>query len=131
MQPWLLVRAASWSRSVSVRTSGILTLRSLILFAKYCGPDCQKAHWSKHQHDCRSLLAKPTWQPSWIVEDRTPAFVAEGTFDYVPFGEGKDLWGNVPAVDILHLQGNEGLGYDEDCRLLFAGTCTIVGPNQG
>ncbi|KAL8762580.1 MAG: hypothetical protein Q9184_001434 [Pyrenodesmia sp. 2 TL-2023] len=37
----------------------------------------------------------------------------------------KYLWGNVPAIDVLNLQGNEGLDYTGDFRLLFgaSGDC--------
>jgi hypothetical protein len=31
------------------------------------------------------------------------------------------LWGNTPALDILKLEQNEGLSYQDDIALLFAG----------
>lgn len=38
------------------------------------------------------------------------------------YGGKKYLWGNMPAIDILQLDTNEGLGYTADLHLLFAGT---------
>ena len=68
---------------------------------------------------------KATWRPSWIVEGREPAFIAgdeEGPIvDMVSHGRQKYLWGNVPALDLLNLQQNEGIDFAEDLRLLFAG----------
>lgn len=40
---------------------------------------------------------------------------------YAISGREKYLWGNVPAIDVLQLENNEGLSYDKDLRLLFAG----------
>jgi len=40
---------------------------------------------------------------------------------YNPYGAEKYLWGNVPALDVLKLAGNEGAEYAEDISLLFAG----------
>ncbi|KAM5372136.1 hypothetical protein ACJZ2D_007669 [Fusarium nematophilum] len=68
--------------------------------------------------DCRSLLGKPAWQPAWVLENRTPAFVGPGVGQQ--FGGNKFLWGNVPALDVLQLGSNEGEGYTGDLRLLFA-----------
>lgn len=66
-----------------------------------------------------------TWRPSWVVEAREPAFIRgdeEGPFvDMVSHGSQKYLWGNVPALDLLNLQQNEGVDFAEDLRLLFAG----------
>ena len=49
-------------------------------------------------------------------------------FDMSPFGGSKYLWGYVPAVDVLRLPKNEGAGagFNEDCRLLFAGTYMLL-----
>jgi hypothetical protein len=33
----------------------------------------------------------------------------------------KYQWGNMPAIDVLRLKGNEGEKYDKDLALLFAG----------
>ena len=37
------------------------------------------------------------------------------------FGGNKYLWGNTPALDVLKLEQNEVLGYQDDIVLLFAG----------
>lgn len=68
---------------------------------------------------------KATWRPSWAVEARRPAFInaeANRFVDMLAHGRQKYLWGNVPAIDILNLQQNEGVDFTEDLRLLFAGT---------
>lgn len=31
-------------------------------------------------------------------------------------------WGNIPAIDVLNLKNNEGIDYQEDLSLVFAGT---------
>ena len=31
------------------------------------------------------------------------------------------MWGNTPALDVLKLEQNEGLSYQDDIALLFAG----------
>ncbi|KAL9129400.1 MAG: hypothetical protein Q9217_002131 [Psora testacea] len=69
------------------------------------------------------------WRPSWIVEAREPAFIGgdkDGpVFDMVSYGTQKYLWGNVPALDLLNLQQNEGVDFAEDLRLLFAASGDI------
>ncbi|KAJ5798007.1 uncharacterized protein N7503_007303 [Penicillium pulvis] len=84
----------------------------------YCGPTCQKIHWTYHKSECRSPLGKETWKPAWVKENRTPAFMGGGIAHH--FGAQKYLWGNVPAFDILRLESNEGEGYSKDLHLLFA-----------
>lgn len=38
------------------------------------------------------------------------------------YGQRKFLWGNVPALDIINMEANEGLAYNKPLNLLFAGT---------
>jgi Domain of unknown function (DUF4470) len=65
---------------------------------------------------------KVTWQPSWATEQRTPAFMTDEPYSSLtPFEGLKYLWGNVPAVDVLRLQDNEGVEFNKDYRVLFAG----------
>lgn len=46
------------------------------------------------------------------------------------FGTKKYLWGNVPALDVLRLDSNEGVEYDGPLRVLFAGIYhTTIGPS--
>jgi len=66
-------------------------------------------------------LGKEDWQPSWVLEERVPAFV--GNSDGELFGGKSCLWGNVPAYDVLKLGSNEGEGYAENLRVLCAGIC--------
>ncbi|KAI0410710.1 hypothetical protein F5X98DRAFT_368641 [Xylaria grammica] len=84
----------------------------------YCSSECQKSHWHVHKTDCKSFLGKYTWQPSWVLENRKPAFMQGGLG--ASFGTKKYLWGNVPAYDVLHLHSNEGDHYDGHISLLFA-----------
>ncbi|KAH9225123.1 hypothetical protein K456DRAFT_1776129 [Colletotrichum gloeosporioides 23] len=89
------------------------------LLVTYCGPECQKSHWTVHKLDCKSHLGRESWQPGWVLENRAPAFIGNGP-PQVTYGAGKYLWGNVPAFDVLRLSANEGVSYDEQLRLLFA-----------
>ncbi|KAK1624557.1 hypothetical protein BDP81DRAFT_437802 [Colletotrichum phormii] len=89
------------------------------LLVTYCGPECQKSHWTMHKSDCKSHLGREGWQPDWVLENRAPAFIGNG-HPQVTYGAGKYLWGNVPAFDVLQLNANEGVSYDEQVRLLFA-----------
>ena len=63
---------------------------------------------------------KDTWVPDYYSSGRQPAFIGDGP-PMVTFGEQKYLWGNMPALDILHLEENEGTAdTDRDFTLLFA-----------
>lgn len=90
---------------------------------QYCGAECQKAHWSTHKSHCKSSLIKATWKPQWEVEGRKPDFIIsdDGDDGSQGFGGKKHFWGNVPAIDVLRLDQNEGSNYDKDIQLLFAG----------
>jgi len=71
-------------------------------------------------------LTKPEWLPSWRLEKRKPAFQSEDTL-YTRFGgltiQAQYLWGNVPAMDILRLELNEGLAAakTKDFNVAFTG----------
>lgn len=73
----------------------------------------------RHKGECKSALGKPSWEPSWAAERRTPAFIRGGIGQ--TFGARKYLWGNVPAIDVVNLASNEGREYDGEINLLFAG----------
>lgn len=61
------------------------------------------------------------WKPKWSVDKRVPDF-APFLLGLMPFGDAhKHLYGNAPAYDILKLEQNEGLDWNEELRLLFAG----------
>ncbi|RDW81293.1 uncharacterized protein DSM5745_04850 [Aspergillus mulundensis] len=92
----------------------------------YCGPSCQKAHWSTHKRDCKSPLNSLEWQPQNLINEApTPAklvdidLLAKENPENQTKGE-KFLWGNTPAIDVLKLESNEGVKHDEDLRILFA-----------
>lgn len=40
------------------------------------------------------------------------------------FGAQNYFWGNMPAIDVVQLDANEGGEYDGDLHLLFAGMST-------
>ncbi|KAI0884685.1 uncharacterized protein GGS22DRAFT_188894 [Annulohypoxylon maeteangense] len=88
----------------------------------YCGRDCQREHWTEHKKQCKSSLRNENWTPAWDLEQRTPQWASErAAFNmHNPFGEGKHLWGNTPAMDVLRLHDNEGQGHDKHLSILFA-----------
>lgn len=90
---------------------------------QYCSADCQKAHWLEHKKYCKSPMSKDKWRPAWHCERRQPAWETDAAASnpHNPFGGGKYLWGNTPALDVLKLEQNEGLDYADDIALLFAG----------
>ncbi|KAK4899413.1 hypothetical protein LTR27_003146 [Elasticomyces elasticus] len=85
----------------------------------YCNRTCQQTHWLIHKKDCKSPLIKTTWQPGWEVSNRAPTFVGDGP-PMTSIGAKKYFWGNVPAVDVLCLDKNEGKAYGNDLEVLFA-----------
>lgn len=74
-------------------------------------------------------MSKEKWRPAWHLEGRVPAWESDPTASRVQnrFGGTKFLWGNTPALDVLKLEQNEGLGYADDIALLFAGNSHIPG----
>ena len=92
------------------------------LLPQYCGLECQKAHWQIHKIICKSYLGKLNWRPARERECREPAWTTASAARnwHNPFGGGKYLWGNTPAIDILQMRNNEGSSYEKDIALLFA-----------
>ncbi|KAJ3732960.1 hypothetical protein DFJ43DRAFT_269280 [Lentinula guzmanii] len=96
---------------------------------RYCSKQCQEAHWSSHKKDCRHPYNRPDWKPTWVSENREPAF-AGGDTPQTHFGTHwapEYLWGNTPAVDYLQLERNEGIfeSVDRDFNLCFAASGDI------
>lgn len=88
--------------------------------SQYCSRECQKEHWSAHKLDCQNPYADSKWSPRWVLQQRSPAFItSQGGLAL--FGTCKYLWGNVPALDIINIDENEGTAYDKDIGLCFAG----------
>ncbi|GIK06628.1 hypothetical protein Aspvir_002278 [Aspergillus viridinutans] len=109
---------ANWDpTNIDCKKEGRYTCKNCYLIL-YCGPVCQKAHWTRHRSECKSPLNKKTWQPAWVLENRKPSFIAEGLGEQ--FGMKKYLWGNIPAFDVLRLGSNEGEEYGGVIRILFA-----------
>ncbi|PGH12477.1 hypothetical protein AJ79_04221 [Helicocarpus griseus UAMH5409] len=105
---------ANWSRtdqSVACPEQGTKACAACHLVL-YCSKECQSAYWPIHKLDCKSDLRKPKWRPSWMIEKRTPQFVSyDCEAQNESFYDGqKNMWGNVPALDLLRLKDNEGLG---------------------
>lgn len=104
---------------------------SKCLLVKYCGKVCQRAHWPKHRQDCQHPQLRSDWQPAWVTEKRTPAFV--GGPPVVSFGgksnqnrPGKYVWGNVTAIDCLNIARNESsAARTADLKVCFAGDCPL------
>ncbi|KAK2829922.1 hypothetical protein FQN49_007126 [Arthroderma sp. PD_2] len=109
---------ANWEpKSTGCKKGGTYTCKGCLLVI-YCSPICQKSHWSRHKSECRTPLSEETWQPAWVLKNRTPSFIGTGVGEH--FGTNKYLWGNIPAFDVLQLGLNEGDTYGEGLRILFA-----------
>ncbi|KAL6789236.1 hypothetical protein J3E68DRAFT_444094 [Trichoderma sp. SZMC 28012] len=111
---------ANWSAdNTGCKKFGKYTCKGCHLVV-YCGSDCQKSHWALHKLDCKSPLGKETWRPRWALENRDPIFIANKNSWAQTFSGNKCLWGNVPAIDVLQLESNEGVDYAKHLNLLFA-----------
>lgn len=65
---------------------------------------------------------KITWEPDWTIRPTREGWENhQEVFDTLR--KQKYLWGNIPAIDVLNLEQNEGASYDKNMNLLFAGMC--------
>ncbi|KAL5091758.1 hypothetical protein Trisim1_002572 [Trichoderma cf. simile WF8] len=111
---------ANWSAdNTDCKKSGKYTCKSCHLVV-YCSSDCQKSHWALHKIDCKSPLGNEAWRPGWVLERRDPKFMVKFGSIFPSFSDNQCLWGNVPAIDVLQLESNEGVGYGKQLNLLFA-----------
>ena len=76
-----------------------------------------------HKHDCKSPLGKRSWLPAWYFGERKRAILDES--DKKQHFNRKYLFGNMPALDVINLEQNEGLDFRGDLNVLFAGKCSI------
>lgn len=89
---------------------------------QYCSKECQAAHWKQHKIHCKSESMKITWEPDWTIRPTREGWENhQEVFDTLR--KQKYLWGNIPAIDVLNLEQNEGASYDKNMNLLFAGMC--------
>jgi hypothetical protein len=63
-------------------------------------------------------MMNETWLPAYVREGRE--LTREWVNNHIPDPK-KWMWGNTPSFDLLNLKNNEGLEYDKDMNLLFAG----------
>jgi hypothetical protein len=105
------------------RTSFMSFSRSVasLISEQYCSKACQTTHWNIHKLDCKSPLKQTDWQPQWVQQHRNPAFMIDGPAVQMAFGRNKYLWGNMPSIDVVRLEHNEGMAYNQDLKILFAG----------
>ncbi|KAJ7230408.1 hypothetical protein GGX14DRAFT_583140 [Mycena pura] len=115
----LMCGNVSNTKSCSGRGVNVCTKCRLV---KYCSEKCKMQHWSKHRSHCTHQYLSEKWQPSWVTEGRDPIFsyVSDSMTLYRPTF---DFWGDIPAMDCLQLDTNEGMDeYDplDDLKLCFA-----------
>ncbi|KAI9810023.1 MAG: hypothetical protein M1827_006721 [Pycnora praestabilis] len=92
--------------------------------SQYCSRECQKEHWGTHKADCKNPYADDKWCPRWVVQGRSPDFITSQGGPAM-FGTLKYLWGNMPALDIMKIDRNEGTAYNNDIGLCFAASGDI------
>ncbi|GJE94081.1 zf-MYND and DUF4470 domain-containing protein [Phanerochaete sordida] len=69
---------------------------------KYCSKECQHKHWKLHSRDCKDPMRSEQWKPGWVEGGRTASFVGSEPRKHA-LSQRLQLWGNMPAIDILKL----------------------------
>ena len=72
----------------------------------------------RHDDDCKSSYMSEAWEPEWAREKRTPNFLNGASREATK--PDTELWGDMPAIDVLKLEHNEGLDYSKALDVLFA-----------
>ncbi|KAH7095343.1 hypothetical protein FB567DRAFT_601187 [Paraphoma chrysanthemicola] len=111
---------------VPCTTTAKFTCKSCKLI-QYCSKECQTLDWILHKPTCKSPLLKDAYEPSFIAEKRLPLYMTNvdpSGLNLAPHGSMQYLWGNIPALDIINLVGNEGEAevITHNISLLFAAT---------
>ncbi|PZC93522.1 MYND finger family protein [Pyrenophora tritici-repentis] len=114
---------------------------SKCFLVQYCCKACQVTDWKRHKPICTSEHLKETYLPRYVKECRIPfgGPPDQPGFDITSFGSLQYLWGNMPALDILNADKNEGKDImKRDINLLFAASGdmrnvvkTVVGLPKG
>ncbi|THV03786.1 hypothetical protein K435DRAFT_962274 [Dendrothele bispora CBS 962.96] len=130
------LECANWDVNAGRRCTKVASkICSGCRLVSYCSQSCQKEHWRAHKLDCKHKLKSQDWRPRWVLERRSPSFIAEknsGWSKGMIFGMGRALWGNMPALDVLNLKHNEGISQaaNQDLSLAFVGTNIIRTVNE-
>ncbi|KAF9024746.1 hypothetical protein BDZ89DRAFT_1092798 [Hymenopellis radicata] len=97
----------------------VCTLPGIKACPAYCSERCQKLHWQRHRRACTHSYTKDDWQPAWVVEKRIPMFRPKDVSTHY-------LWGDMPAIDVLRLDSNEGPDtQDMDFKICLAASGDI------
>ena len=122
LQPTRSAALVDWFRYVDA----LLLIKCIQTYGfKYCSKECQIADWPRHKRICKSDLMAIQYIPGWVKQGRLPSWVSNSGHSSA-FGVNQYLWGNMPAVDILKFEQNEGVSkIHHDIRLLFAASGDI------
>lgn len=96
----------------------------ILLYEQYCSTLCRRVAADDHHMTCRpdttADIDTDELEPEWAKEDRDPDFLEDDPMTSPPYLRTIP-WGGLPAYDILQLERNEGLDWDQDLNLLFTG----------